>query len=631
MLRPRFCTTALLAGISLLSLTTACSTQDRERFDKKAQELKIHDREVGYNRNDFRRAMAPRPAPAADKMDGVPALAPVISDDRKTILPQPLVSVTVNQDVPIRDIFYELAKQAEVDLELDPTITGSIIFTAYNRPFDQVVERICDMAGLRFTFKNNVLRVERDTPYVKTYHVGYLSVQRDHTSTINSNTSAASSGGGGGGGQNGSSSTVTTTSTTDFWNELETNITQIIRNTNQQVSLSDQSTPIVMTPQAIPALTPDQLTSIEGAAPTAAPTSVTVNMTAPTPGLANPTGIPAATTGTGAAPAAAPAGGGGVQQNQNPYYSVNRQAGMINVFASDKQQRKIGEYIKNMLESINTQVLIEAKVFEVELNDEHSTGVDWRLLGSEVSGGISLAQQNFVTNPFLAGAGAILNISNDDFSVMVNLISRFGTVRTLSSPRLSVMNNQTAVLNVSESRVFFDLDLQRTDGTITTPPRVDITSEVRSVPEGVIITVHPSVDPDTNEITMNLRPSITRVVRTVADPAVALIAQQSNLNIESLVPELSIREIDSMVKMNSGTAIIMGGLMQDRSDNNNVSVPGLGEIPVFGSLFRSKREITRKTEMIIMLRAVVINNAKPDQTDRELYNNLAQDRRPFPL
>jgi MSHA biogenesis protein MshL len=148
------------------------------------------------------------------------------------------------------------------------------------------------------------------------------------------------------------------------------------------------------------------------------------------------------------------------------------------------------------------------------------------------------------------------------------------------------------------------------------------------VPEGIIITVHPSVDLDTNQITMNLRPSITRVIRTVSDPGALII---SGGDVENLVPELSVREMDSIVRMHSGATIIMGGLMQDRTDSVQQGVPVLDEAPIIGPLFRSQRDGIRKTEMVILLRAVVVDTPKPDQTDKELYKELSADRRPFSL
>jgi general secretion pathway protein D len=624
---------ATLFGITLLSIV-GCTNQDRDKFIDKANKYSTQDRELNYTRDDFRNAMAPRPVDPNSTMNSgtsVPDLAPVISEDKKNILPQPLVSITVNQDVPLRDIFYELAKQAEVDIELDPTITGSIIFTAYNRPFDQVVDRIADMAGLRYTFKNNVLRVERDTPYLKTYNVDFLGGQRKYTSTISSNTSAATSAAGGGGGDsNGSSSSITSTTDTDFWADLESNITQLIQNSNQQVSLTDQSAPIT-TGTAIPAVSTAQLAAVNApngtaAAPVAAPTSITITTgAAPTAGLLNPTGTQNAAGGTTAS-------GGASDAVKNPYFSVNRQAGLVIVFATHKQHEKVAAYLAQTMRAVNTQVLIEAKVFEVELNDENSLGIDWSLLsGNEkLAGGVSLTQQNFSTNPFTSGAGGIFQYTSGDLDVLVNAISRFGTVHALSSPRLTVLNNQTAILNVSESRVFFTLNLTRTESTPTSAGHLDITSQAKSVPEGLIVVVHPSINPDTHEITMNLRPSITRVVNTVADPAAAYIASLTpgGSSIQSLVPELSVREIDSMVKMSSGSTIVMGGLMQDRNQSQQVAVPVLGEVPILGNLFRSQLDGNKKTEMVVMLRAIVADSPKPDATDKDLYNKMGMDRHP---
>ena len=667
MINARLLVSVLLAGVSLA--TIGCSKQDRDNIYDKSTKFATQDRELDYDRDDYRNAMRPRPVKKGDSLDNIPELMPIIAEDKKNILPQPLVSITVNQDVPIRDIFYELAKQAEVDLELDPTITGSIIFTAYNRPFDQVVERICDMSGLRYQFKNNVIRIERDTPYMETYKIGYLGIKRDFTSSINSSTSSAS-GSSGGGGSNGSTSSITSTTNTDFWVELEANITQIIQATNQQVSLTDQSAPI-SAPQAIPALSTDQLASVSppaaagatalpaipadtsaaaGTATTpaaspaaaAAPTAPVAASPAPVPaqgssspavaGLLNPTATQNAVAGGAAGGTAGAAAGGASSAGSvaNPYFSINRQAGMVNVFASGKQHRRIRAYIDEMMKSVNTQVLIEAKVFEVELNDENTLGIDWSYINDDTALGISLDRLGF-TDPTTT-TGGVFALSSGRFDAVLTAISRFGTVRALSSPRLSVMNNQTAVLNVSESRVFFKLEIERTEGTDNNPPRTDITSETNNVPEGLIITVHPSVDNDTGEITMNLRPSMTRIVRSVSDPGTAIAARLAGLELESFVPELSVREIDSIVKMDSGRTIIMGGLMQDRAEGTQQSIPLLGELPLVGNLFRAQRDLNKKTEMVIMLKATIVgNNPKLDQTDKDLYNSMGQDRHPFEL
>ncbi len=632
-----------LVVLTVLALTTlpSCTHQQLQDMKNNTNKTLSLDGDIGYSQDDFTRGMMPRAEDvqnaAQQETSTVPDLAPVIAEDKKNILPQPLVSITVNQDVSLRDIFFELAKQAEVDLELDPTITGSIIFTAYNRPFDQVVERIADMAGLRYRFQNNVLRVERDTPYLKTYSLDYLSMTRNFSSSISSNTSAASSGGSSSssGGSNGSTSTIASESKSDFWTELEANISQIIGTTNQQVNLTDQAAPVTTT-MAIPAVSTEQLATLNNAAGTngaAAPaqpaaTTTTTTSTPPVAGLANPTGTQTAAAGATATT------GSAAGATANPYFSFNKQGGLLNVFATEKQHRKIADYLERLHHTVSTQVLVEAKVFEVELNDENAAGIDWTAIYGNSKIGAVFDRPDFAKNTLAGtfstgGQGSAFVYEGPHVSAVIDAISRYGTVRTLSSPRITVMNNQTAVLNVSESRVFFDLKVNKTDASSNGPATTDVTSTVKSVPEGVIIAVHPSVDMTTNEIVMNLRPSITRVVDTVKDPAVAYL----NISgVENLVPELSVRELDSVVRMHSGETVIMGGLMQDRSSGEQTGVPVLSKTPIVGGLFRNNINGVKKTEMVVFLRARVVNSSAPEDADKKLYKEFGQnDRRPFAM
>src|SRR5690606_18869846 len=127
------------------------------------------DREGNLEIQDYRDALATR-LPDTDEDDAssagsIPGLQPYVAHSDPHMKSMPLVSVSVNQSVPIRDVLYELAEQADYDIELDPRIRGSLILTARNRPFDQVIERIADMAGLRYKFEDDTLRVELDMPY----------------------------------------------------------------------------------------------------------------------------------------------------------------------------------------------------------------------------------------------------------------------------------------------------------------------------------------------------------------------------------------------------------------------------------------------------------------------------------
>jgi len=202
-------------------------------------------------------------------------------------------------------------------------------------------------------------------------------------------------------------------------------------------------------------------------------------------------------------------------------------------------------------------------------------------------------------------------------------MSGFGNVRALASPRLTVLNNQSAVLNVATNRVFFEIETE----TETTEVGItrNVEAEIRNVPEGILVNVQPSINLDTQTVSMAVRPTITRIVNTVQDPSV-------DPDISAPVPELNVQEIDSVIQVKSGQPVVMGGLLQDRVIGSREAVPVLGEIPMVGNLFRNQSDSIVKTELVILLKATIMQgNNNIDDTDRDLYRAFAQDRRPFKL
>src|SRR5690606_4225993 len=145
---------ALVLGLAVLSVSGCDLTKNSLKADRSS------DMEV----QDYRDAMAPR-LPDVDQKQpdaGIPELKQYMATPTETLKPMPLVSVAVNQSVPLKDVLYQLAEQANYDIELDPRIKGSIIFTARNRPFDQVIEKISESAGLRYKFEDNSVKIELD-------------------------------------------------------------------------------------------------------------------------------------------------------------------------------------------------------------------------------------------------------------------------------------------------------------------------------------------------------------------------------------------------------------------------------------------------------------------------------------
>ena len=608
-----------------LVLLLACFTLPLSACDLAKNQLKA-DRSGNKEIQDYRDGLAER-LPEVDELEatnaGVPAMQPYIAHGSEDMRSMPLVSISVNQSIPIRDVLFELAEQAEFDLELDPRIRGSLIFTARNRPLDEVVERISDMAGLRYKFEDEILRVELDTPYNKTYKIDYLSYIRKNAGSISSDVNVGASEGGA---DSGSKFTATSESESDFWGELEAGLSQMLGGT-QQLLRTNNDPRITATEQNpdVAAVSPDG----QGVAP---PDAVLQVDSLPIDDL----GVESE----------------GEDLTVETSFALNKQAGLVSVYASQKQHKEVQEYLTALRRAVTAQVLIEAKVLEVVLNDENITGVDWSALGRIGDGFIADFTQsgstvgsvlpntfnapNAFTDSIVTGnSNFVAAYNGDDIGVLVEALQGFGTVKALASPRLTVLNNHSAVLNVSTNQVFFELevDITQADGG---NPEITVESEIRNVPEGVIINVQPSIDLDRKTVAMAVRPTVTRVVNTENDPGLAFALVEAGFAADattSQIPELNVQQIDSVIQVDSGQAVVMGGLLQDRAEVNEEGVPVLGEVPIVGSLFKDHRDLIQKTELIIFLKATILERPSDSvhNTDKDMYRTFSQDRRPFKL
>lgn len=582
------------------------------------------DRSANNEFQDYRDALAPRENgfDSSFVASDVPDFQPYVAENVEKMPPMPLVSIAINQSIPLREALFELAKQADFDIELDPRIQGSVIFTARNKPMDVVIDRICEISGLRYKIDGTTLRIELDTPYSKNYKIDYLSFVRTNDSKMTTDVSVASSGGGESGGVSGGSSfSVTSKAESDFWTELDANIKQILTSNATGSYLKTSSDPDITLSTStgvVPPVPPMDGASLQDVRPQAgteyrisspmsipsapegqvsvppaltAPEEVPVpsnDVLAPTAAPVAPQPAPVTLDGgsaTAVAPVSAPPtlrieslpsnlSGQSAGQNQvqfTPTFSINKQAGVISVFANERLHKQISEYLEEVKRSTTAQVLIEAKVLEVSLSDEFATGIDWSLLDRigdfSVSG--TFAKPSFTTastNVITAG------FSGNDISSFVSALSRFGTVHALASPRLTVLNNQSAVLNVAKNQVYFELDIQRdttTDGTNSTV-NTDINSDIKTVPEGVLINVLPSINLDKRVVSMQVRPTVTKIADYVNDPSVTFA---SGGTIESKIPIVRVQEVDSVLNMKSGEIMVMGGLLQDSTNSTQEGVP----------------------------------------------------------
>ncbi len=493
--------------------------------------------------------------------------------DQKAFLPPPLpqpieqdlerYTVVVN-DVPVKELLFALARDASLNIDVDSDIEGLVTLNAVEQTLPQILERISRQAKLRYELDGNNLYISPDDPYFRTYKVDYVNISRDTNGEVSISTQIANTGtvdvtstGGGSSGENNSTTAVKSTSTHHFWETLASNISGILGENNS--------------------------------------------------------------------------GSSGSGQLGSESVIVNAESGVINVKATSLQHLDIQTFIDQVLQNAQRQVLIEATIVEVTLSDRFQAGVDW----SALIGGNSLIEiGQTLTNNFDSANGIFqgriqtnntvsttttngvttTTLQPADFRATIQLLNTFGDAKVLSSPKLMTLNNQTAVLKVVENQVYFTIDSQisQASGTSAGNNLQSIESEVHTVPVGLVMAVTPQIN-ENQAVTLNVRPTISRVIDRVPDPAPRLIAAQSTNadfpNIVSLIPVIAVREMESILKVNSGQVAILGGLMTDNYDRSTNGVPGLEDIPGVGNAFKQRDFQNTKTELIIFLRPVVIHNA----------------------
>ena len=286
---------------------------------------------------------------------------------------------------------------------------------------------------------------------------------------------------------------------------------------------------------------------------------------------------------------------------------VNRESGVIAVNATYKQHQLVQAFIDDVLNSAKRQVLIEATIAEITLSDRYQSGVDWSLVASDPADGVSfntnLAGTNLSQPPF-----SLLTIANtvsgDALNLTLKALEEFGDVQVLSSPKVIALNNQTAMLKVVDNLVYFEVEVQTTAASSTSASVTTIETEINTVPVGFVMSVTPFIN-EQEVVTLNVRPTISRVIDSVADPNPAL----ANAGVVSEIPVVQVREIESVLKVNSGDTAIIGGLMQDVKNKRNTGVPVLSSIPWIGKLFSYEDDQREKSELVIFIRPVVVRQA----------------------
>jgi general secretion pathway protein D len=537
----------------------------------------------------------------------------------------------VVRDVKVQDLLFALARDARVNVDIHPGITGTVTLNALDQTLPQLLARIAKQVDMRWELQGDTLIVMPDTPFLRSYKVDYVNLARDTTGTVSVTTQIASSGAGVVTNANGTPAAGTTAPTNGmgnnsltqienvsrnrFWDTLIQNLKDLLRETDKVVATGNASGNVARnTSSRVPTrLSADRVLLAQCRQLHPDNASEARKCYVDNGGLVrldNKSGT------TGKAPDASTDDllsdllvDTGADEQVAVYREAasiiaNPESGVISVRATARQHEKVQEFLDRVVASARRQVLIEATIAEVNLSQNYQQGIDWsklNLSGSGFSivqgalGGITAPPSSLIQLSYTSGTS---------FTSSVKLLESFGTVKVLSSPKLSVLNNQTAVLKVVDNSVYFTIETNINRGSQNTSDIITYTTTVNTVPIGLVLNVTPEIG-DNDTVLLNVRPSLSRIVGQATDPNPAL----KQVGVTNQIPIVRSREIDSVIRVENGNVAVMGGLMEDAIDLNKDTVPVAASLPIIGALFQNRNDTRTKTELVILIRPTVIRQA----------------------
>ncbi|HZW25255.1 MAG TPA: pilus (MSHA type) biogenesis protein MshL [Gallionella sp.] len=568
----RLCITLLAAG----AIVAGCGTRPIQPSDKHIQRPAIQDNATDIPQPLTRTVALPAPKPGS----------------------KPETYSVVVTNIPAQEILFALARDARINLDIHPGIQGTVTLNALEQTLPQILTRIAKQIDMRYELENGNLIVMPDSPYLHSYKIDYVNMTRDAESSIN-NAMQVSNTGGTATGTGGSTSSIAikNTSKNRFWETLVQNIKDILHETDK--ILPDGSSETVTEQSGgTDRIVTDRKNTTKKTGETT-PTQVTIQE-----------------------------GDSRIVTRRNTFREAasviaNPENGLITVRATGKQHERIREFIDQVMNNARRQVMIEATIVEVRLSDQYKQGINWSALIKAGGKGFRVVQSNVAGLPTNVGNGVFGIITNPTAATVtqqVSLLESFGDVRVLSSPKLSVLNNQTAMMRVVDNLVYFtvkaDTVANQNTAAITT-----YTTTPNTIPVGFTMSVTPQIS-DNDVVLLNLKPSISRVIRYVPDP-------NPNLGVNNQgIPETQTREMESVMRVENNQIAVMGGLMQDSINNLTDAIPGVSRIPVAGELFKQRNDTTTKTELVIFLRPVIIKDASI-VGDFSAYRDMLPDQNFF--
>ena len=554
-------------------------------------------------------ATQPTPGPGHLRPGTAAPGAPPALVDAPLLPPQPgpgrtkaeQFSVSVH-NVDIRNLLFAIARDARLNLDVHPDLAGTVSINAIDQTLTEILDRAALQVNMRYEMEGRNLFVMPDSPVLRHYRVDYPNVAREARSAVSASTSIGGTGASGG---NSSSSSLANTSNNKFWETLTQNIRDLLRETDKVLP--------------------------EGAEGAAAPAAVAAAPATPASGAAAPAAVQ---------PAVAPA-----RFRESASVIANPETGVISVRATYRQHMRVREFMDRVMNSAGRQVMIEATIVEVNLSDEYQQGINWTLFRR----GLPLMQVGPAGTSMPSGvpvSGIIPSMASftptyknaagfTQIAAALRLLESFGNTKVLSSPKISALNNQAALLKVTEDLVYFTLAANYTPGQSGSPATFTITSTPNTVSVGLVMSVMPQVG-ESDQVTLMLRPTLSRVVGYVEDPAVPIYLAQARSGgidvseVTSRIPQIQTREMESVIKVRSGDTAVLGGLMREDVSSSTDQTPLVGSLPGIGELFKYKKRSNSKSELVIFLRPTVVNSASLTGDYQAFEPQLSEALRPMP-
>ena len=553
-------------------------------------------------------------------------------------------------NVPARDLLFALARDASINMDIDSRVGGVVSLSALDQTLDAILDRIAEQISMRVERRGDVIIVKPDEAYFKYYEINYANISR----TASSDASASAVGDSDAG-----SASISNTMENNFWDSLDASLGAIL---NIQLDGDAEALNDIRVGDA----------------------------------------------GREAILSQAQEGELRSSASQTTY-QMHRETGVLMVYAPESLQLEVEELVNRIMRSAGRQVLLEATIVEVILNNKYKQGIDWSVFRafhdglSIYQGGVigataaafnaAFVEQSFTVEEPSDGDGFVKRVLNaatyteqeelvrqyygladfeqvssfeltrgepgeddelsvtlqrlnrdpnqgglsprrtssdnfftlayqkDNFSAAVQLLDTFGDAKVLSSPRISALNNQPALLRVVDQEVYFDVtveeEVNQETGIVTGR---NVTVEEQVVDVGFSLNVMPQIGGD-DRIILNLKPTVTRILGYVDAPVV--VTGLNTGQAENRVPVTRVRELESIIALRDGEVAVLGGLLEDRTTDNDTAIPGLSALPAIGALFQNRDEETYKTEFVVFIRAKIVR-------DPSLYGDFSEYRKLLP-